>query len=134
MLYAETLARINFVILLAYFIFTWTCVGDCINTSLSCWHCRPVDFKCPVELCARLVGSVFLGCSPLTSHVLGVYLSMVEVQDTSCQLVGSSCWGMCDISETSLLTHMVQHLTEPVILSTRYFHEDVLQFSRQPNL
>ena len=59
---------------------------------------------------------------------------MVEVQDTSCHLLGSSCWVMCDHSETSLPTQMLQHLTEPVILSTRYFHEDFLQFSMQPNL
>ena len=42
---------------------------------------------------ARLVGSVVLCWSPLTSHVLGVYFSMVDVQDTNCHLVGSSCWG-----------------------------------------
>ena len=65
---------------------------------------------------------------------LGVYFSMVEGQDTSCHLGGSSCWVMCDHSETSLSTQMLQHLTEPVLLSTRYFHEDFLQFSRQPNL
>ena len=41
---------------------------------------------------------------------------------------------MCDLSETSLLTQMLQHLTEPVLLSTRYFHEYFLQFSRQPNI
>ena len=40
---------------------------------------------------------------------------------------------MCDLPETSLLTQMLQQLTEPVLLSTRYFHEDFLQFSRQPN-
>ena len=56
------------------------------------------NFKFPVELCTRLsggscMGSVVLCWSPLTSHVIGVYLSMVEVQDTSCHLVGSSCWG-----------------------------------------
>ena len=42
---------------------------------------------------ARLVGSVVLCWSPLTSRVLGVYFSIVEVQDTSCHIVGSSCWG-----------------------------------------
>ena len=41
---------------------------------------------------------------------------------------------MCDLSETCLLTQMLQQVTEPVLLSTRYFHEDFLQFSRQPNL
>ena len=35
---------------------------------------------------------------------------------------------MCDLSETSLLTHMFQHLIEPVLMSTRYFHEHFLQF------
>ena len=29
---------------------------------------------------------------------------------------------------------MLQHLTEPVILSSRYFHEELLQFSWQPHL
>ena len=62
---------------------------------------------------ARLVGSVVMCCSSLTSHVLGVYFSMVEVQETSCHILGSSCWVTCDISETNLLTQLLQHLTEP---------------------
>ena len=63
---------------------------DRINTSMASWHSRTVDhnFKS-----ARLVGSVVLCCSLLTSHVLGVYFSMVLVQGTICHLVGSSCWG-----------------------------------------
>ena len=42
---------------------------------------------------ARLVGSVVLFWSPLTSRVLGVHVSMAEVQDIICHLLGSSCWG-----------------------------------------
>ena len=51
---------------------------------------------------ARIVGSVVLCWSPFTSHVLGVYFSMVDVQDTSCHKMGSSCWGdVCSFGNVS---------------------------------
>ena len=58
----------------------------------------------------RLVGSVVLCWSPLTSHVLVVYFSMVEVQNTSWELVGSSCWVMCDLSETKIGCNKTNYL------------------------
>ena len=39
----------------------------------------------------KLVCALAIGEAPI--HDVGVYFSMVEVQDTSCHLLGSWCWG-----------------------------------------
>ena len=94
---------------------------DHINTSMASWHCRTVDITL----------SFLLNYAPVC-QARGLGGSCLESVDFTCSwcvcfngrgerhklspIMGSSCWG--DVSETSLLTQMLQHLTETVHLIT----------------
>ena len=80
---------------------------------------------------ARLVGSVVLCWSPLTSHVLGVYFSMVEVRKTQAGLVLLGL-GVIFQKESAYTDGATSDWTSSPVhpLLSRSF----LQFSRQPNI